>query len=139
MALSIFENKENKPDNKALEDTLGDTWVLWTKIIDYLKQVCGEITEEWSFDSPKYGWNLRLIYKKRRIIYLTPQKGYFMSAFVLGDRAVEAAKVSSISNQVKEIISKAKRYGEGTGFRFEVKNDDISEDVKKLIKIKLEN
>jgi len=46
---------------------------------------------------------------------------------------------STISEEIKSIIKNAKVYGEGRGFRIDVTNKDILEDIKKLSIIKLNN
>ena len=46
--------------------------------------------------SPKYGRSLRLKLKKRTIVHLCPCDGSFRVAFILGDRAVKAARQSDL-------------------------------------------
>ena len=46
--------------------------------------------------SPKYGRSLRLKFKKRTIVHLCPCDGSFRVAFILGDRAVKAARQSDL-------------------------------------------
>ena len=51
--------------------------------------------------------------------------------------ATTEALNSTISKEIKSIIENAKVYGEGRGFRIDITNKDILEDIKKLIMIKL--
>jgi hypothetical protein len=60
-----------------------------------------------------------------------------MVAFVFGEKAANEALGSNISDSIKNEISSARVYAEGRGFRIEVKDDSMLEDIKKLIEIKL--
>jgi hypothetical protein len=97
---------------------------------------CGE----WKSVSPKkYGWALRPSIKKRTILYLGPCDGCFRASFVLGDRAVAAARASDLPKAVLKEIAEATRYAEGTGIRFLVRATKDLAPIKKLVGIKLAN
>jgi hypothetical protein len=68
---------------------------------------------------------------------MIPQHGSFLVGLVLGDRAMAAVRSASLSTGVRNVISDAKKYGEGTGFRFPVSAMGELEDVKTLIEIKI--
>lgn len=99
----------------------------------------GITDQEWSSFSPKYGWSLKLKQKKRTIVYLGPRAGGFLASFVLGDRAVAAARESSLSSAVLRLLEEAPRYAEGTGLRLMVKSSRDVPSVVKLVQIKLAN
>ena len=62
-----------------------------------------------------------------------------MAAFILGDKAVTAARKSKLPPDVLKIIDEAKRYAEGTAVRIEVHAAKDVNLVKTLAKIKAEN
>ncbi|MGA9670207.1 MAG: DUF3788 family protein, partial [Terracidiphilus sp.] len=95
--------------------------------------------QEWHSTSAKYGWTLIFKLKKRRILYLGPCAGCFRASFVLGDRAVLAARASDLSQSLIKLIEQAPRYAEGTGVRILVTSKKDLAGVRKLAKIKLEN
>lgn len=137
MDISIFTDKSELPDETKLGEALGTLYNEWIQIRSYVKQVYPAVVEEWNFPGTKYGWNFRMKDKKRAIIYLLPRDKYFMAAFVYGEKAATAALGSDISPEIKHIISSAKVYAEGRGFRIEIKNDEKLNDIKKLIQIKI--
>lgn len=139
MALSVFDDKATRPDPALLDSALGKAAVLWHAIHDYLVEACGGITDEWAFSGAKYGWSLRLVHKKRRIIYLTPQQGGFLAGIVLGDKALAAAQAAGLPEDVLAVINAAPKYGEGTGIRLDVKYKKQLPAIKTLIDIKLAN
>ena len=133
----IFSDKSKRPGPIELNKVLGRTFPVWDKIIEYSLQSVKHAEILWNFSGPNYGWSLRIKYKKRILVYLLPKKGFFIVSFVFGEKAVKHALDSDISENVKSIISSAKTYAEGRGFRIEIKNNGIFKDIKRLIDIKL--
>jgi hypothetical protein len=139
MALSIFDDKSKKPSDKDLSDALEDRILLWNNIRDFVLKEFPDADDERHYSGKNYGWSCRLKDKKRVIIYLTPYDGYFKASLVFGEKATLDAIDSDLSKDIKEIINSAKVYAEERGFRIDITNEDIIEDIKKLIKIKLKN
>jgi hypothetical protein len=137
METSIFTDKTKTPDNAMLREALGDLHTAWMKIRDYVFEVYPKSTEEWNSPGPKYGWSFRIKDKKRAIIYLLPREKYFLVAFVFGEKATTDALASDIASEIKGIIESARVYAEGRGFRIEVRDREILDDIKKLIDIKI--
>ena len=69
MASSIFTNRSETPDEKMLLSVLGDKWELWKNIINRIRNEYDNIKEEWKFYGGKYGWQLKMFYKKRNIFF----------------------------------------------------------------------
>jgi hypothetical protein len=139
MALSVFEDKSIVPGNDDLSRELGDTYVLWNDIKSFVREHYPEVSEEWNHSGKNYGWGFRLRDKKRVIVYLIPCSGYFKVGLVFGENATKEAMDSDISKEIRSIIESAKVYGEGRGFRIDVADHGIIDDIKKLIVIKLAN
>ena len=137
METSIFAEKAVVPDETMLHNALGDRYEQWSKIRDCVSELYPLAKDEWNFPGQKYGWSFRIKDKKRAIIYLLPRDKYFLVAFVFGEKATHDALSSDISDSIKNEISSARVYAEGRGFRIEVKDGSIFEDIKKLIEIKI--
>lgn len=137
MALSAFDDKSKKPQPKDLEQMLGRTNAHWKNLIAHIGAAYAPLEEAWSFSGDKWGWSLRLKRKKRTILYMTPCRKHFLVGFVLGERAVKAARESTLSDTVISIIEEAPKYAEGTGFRLEIRNRKALEEVQKLAAIKM--
>lgn len=60
-------------------------------------------------------------------------------AFVLGDRAVAAARQIALSGEVIKAINEAQNFAEGTGVRLLVKGQRDLAEIRKLSEIKLAN
>ena len=75
--------------------------------------------------------------KKKAIIYLLPRMGYFLAAFVFGDKAMVDIRVSGISQMIIGELEGAKKYAEGRGIRIEIRDESKIKDIEKLLDIKL--
>lgn len=139
MALSILDDKSKKPDDDQLKEALGRTKRLWDELITHVEAEYEPVTQDWNFSGEKYGWSARLKRKKRTILYLIPCRRYFLCAFVFGGKATETARQSELPSDVMKTINEAPVYGEGRGFRLEVKKKQDAEIMKKLAAIKMDN
>jgi len=135
---NAFIGKSTQPTANEVAAALGAATGPWNDIIQWLAEQ-GVTEEEWKSSAAKYGWTLRLKLKKRTIVYLGPCAGCFRVAFVLGDRAVTAARGSGLSKPVLKALDEATRYAEGTGLRLMVKAARDLAAVRKLALIKLAN
>ena len=136
MALSAFDDVSRCPDDSTLKGVLGSSSRLWDEIRSFTAAQSA-LEEEWAFSSKQAGWSVRLKDKKRIIVYLIPQEGQFLAGFVLGDRAVEAARQANLPEAVLEQINSARKYAEGTGFRFTVKSREDLQAAQRLTAIKM--
>ena len=135
---NAFIGKTAPPTQNEIDTALGATADVWNQLLHWFAEQ-GVADQEWKSSSPKYGWSLRLKLKKRTIVYLAPCEGCFRAAFVLGDRAVAAARQSDLSKTTLKLLDEAPRYAEGTGVRLIVKATKDLASVRKLAAIKLAN
>jgi hypothetical protein len=135
MSPNAFIGKTVSPTDDELSAQLGAVRALWNELLAELALPI----QEWHSYSPKAGWSLKLKLGKRTIVYLAPCHGSFRVAFVLGAKAVEAARQSNLPKAVLKIIDEAPRYAEGTGVRLEITEREHLAAVKKLAEVKLAN
>lgn len=137
MALSALGDLSREPSEDDVERVVGESIATWRALVEWLRGEAGVDTLEWGSAGKKYGWGLRAKRGTRTIAYLIPQDGSFLVGFVLGDRALGAARAAGLPDGVMAIISRARRYGEGTGFRVPVKDPGDLACVRELVRIKL--
>jgi hypothetical protein len=137
MLPNAFIGKLEPPTADELTAALGPARVYWDQLLARLAAELNLVVEEWNSYSPKYGWSLRLKVKKRNIVYLGPSRGGFNVAFILGDRAVEAARQSTLPRRIVKLVEEGTRYPEGTGVRLEVSGAKDIPAIVKLAAIKL--
>jgi hypothetical protein len=137
-APNAFIGKMTLPSDQEVSAALGATAELWKQLLDWLAEQ-GVADQEWKSVSAKYGWGLRMKLKKRTIVYLGPCAGCFRVAFVLGDRAMAAARQADLSRTALKLLDEAPRYAEGTGVRLMVRASEDLADVRQLTLVKLAN
>ncbi|MDP4261170.1 MAG: DUF3788 domain-containing protein [Bacteroidota bacterium] len=137
MDKSVFTNKAKAPTEKDLVNALGNAYLLWQDIFNFVYLKYPAATNEWNFPGEKYGWSFRIKDKKRAIIYLLPRDQFFKVALVFGQKAFEEIIASKVSAKIKRELESAKVYAEGRGIRLEVKDKKILKDITRLIEIKL--
>jgi hypothetical protein len=136
---NVFAGQATSPTERELASVLGRGHSLWLNLAADLKRDLKLDGEEWNSYSVKAGWSLRLQSKKRNIVYFSPRTGWFLASFILGEKAVAAARKSKLPVRILKMIDEAKRYPEGTAVRIEVHAAADADIVKTLAKIKFEN
>ena len=139
MDKSIFTDKNKKPGDSDLAGSLGDTFVLWQKIIQYVFARYPYSQNEWNYPGEKYGWSYRIKYKDRIVPYLLPRQGFFKAAFVFGQKATDIILKSTISESIRTELEEARVYTEGRGIRIDIRNEVILKEINALIDIKIAN
>jgi hypothetical protein len=135
---NAFIGRKIKPAGAEVATKLGAAAIAWKELVDWLSKQ-GIACKEWKSVSPKYGWALRPALKARTILYLAPCDGCFRVSFVLGDKAVAAARASDLPKSLIKKIAEARRYAEGTGVRLIVHQPEDLASIRKLVEIKLKN
>jgi len=136
---NAFIGKTIEPTAGELSVALGPTATHWNQLVDSLCREQAGLYQEWHSLRPKYGWTLLLKFKKRRIVYLGPSPGCFLVALILGDKAVAAARESTLPKSILKLLDEAPHYPEGTGLRLVVKSAKDLPAIRKLAQIKLAN
>jgi Protein of unknown function (DUF3788) len=136
--VNAFIGKTKAPTEVEVDAALGATAVLWKQLVNWLAEQ-GATIQEWNSYSPKAGWALKLKQRKRTIVYMAPCANHFRIAFILGDRAVAAARKSYLAKSTLKVLDEAPRYAEGTGVRLMVKAAKDLAAIKKLALLKMAN
>lgn len=138
MDISIFTDKSCPPQTEDLKQALGAASISWWQILEhYVCEKYPGAKDKWSYPGKKYGWSYSLRDKKRAIIYLLPRDGFFKVAFVFGQKATDQILASQVSPTIKKELENARKYVEGRGIRIAVKEEQILNDIKYLVDIKL--
>jgi Protein of unknown function (DUF3788) len=135
---NAFVGRTKTPTEADLRAALGAAKAVWDLVVVDMARELG-LTHEWKTYGPKFGWALRLKQGKRNIVHLGPCEGCVALLFILGERAVKAARAARLGRAATKLLDEAPHYPEGTGIRLDtVRAKDIPL-IKKLATIKLEN
>lgn len=136
---NAFIGRAKAPSDADLARALGAAKPLWDLVVVDMARELELADHEWKSYGVKHGWAYRLKRGKRNIVHLAPHEGCFTVLFILGERAVKAARASRLGRTATKLLDAAPRYPEGTGVRFEVKRATHVTLVRSLARIKLEN
>ena len=137
MSYSYFDDKTKEPDDDDLSQVLGKVKKYWDAIIDDADKKCDSLVREWKFYGKKHGWQLKLSYKKRAVLYMIPHQGSFLAGMALKEPAVDMVRTSKIPPSIIKEIENSKAYPEGKPARIEVSTQKHVDIIKQLIAIKL--
>jgi hypothetical protein len=127
------------PSDADLAAVLGPAKPVWDTLIDALNAEGIIDTREWKSYSRKAGWALRLARGKRTIVWLAPCNRQIRIAFILGDKALVAARQSGLPARVLALFDDAPRYPEGTGIRIHIRAARDLPSIRTLARIKCAN
>jgi hypothetical protein len=134
-----FRDKTKPPQDQDLSAMLGNTFSLWNQLKQRISMRFAPATAEWGFTSPKTGWGLRLKRNERTVLSMIPSQDHFIASFALGEKAVQAAHTSDLSDSVLTVIDNAPKYAEGRGVKLHVRSLQDVDNAEKLAVIKMKN
>lgn len=138
MFTNAFVGKPIPPNEQELATILGRSKAVWDELARKLATRFGPLTREWKCYSRNAGWTLRLLQRKRALLYLSPSSGFFGASVVLGSRALQQARCSDLPDEVIGIIDSATRYTEGTSIWLDVYSSRDADIVLRLVAFKLD-
>ncbi len=139
MTPNAFIGKPAAPTDEELTAALGAARSVWDQLLAELDREFGVNVYEWKHYSSKAGWSLRVKRKARTIVWLGPREGAFLAAFVLGDKAMQAAHAAKLPQRIVKAMNEAPKFPEGTGVRITMKTPKDIATVKTLAAIKIAN
>jgi hypothetical protein len=137
MFQNAFIGSTAAPTDTDLAANLGRAKPAWDRLLESLARELDVSGHEWKSHAAKWGWSLRVLRKQRTIVWLSPGREGFQAVFILGDKAVAAARASRLPARIKAALAAAPKYPEGTGLRLLVKSPRPLAALKILAAIKL--
>lgn len=137
MEQPILTDEKQFPTEEVIYSKLGKSGVLWDSLFEYIHTDYPELSEEWRYYKDGKSWLLKVTKKSKTIFWLSIIKDSFRTTFYFTDKAQDAIKNSSISNDLKENFRKGKRYNKIRGITVVFKSKKDIEYAKSLIVIKL--
>ncbi|MDR3652455.1 MAG: DUF3788 domain-containing protein [Paludibacter sp.] len=134
---TYFNDKLLTPTDEMVISALGETKYLLDSVISFIASEFDDCHTEWKYYGSKIGWSLKLFNKKRNVVFVGIEEGYFRLAFAFGEKAFQEIMKSNLPDSIKQQLSEAKVYVEGRPLRLDIKNKTDSTPLFQLIKIKL--
>jgi hypothetical protein len=139
MSASIYTEKLIEPNDKMLIYDLAETKCHLDKIAEFIESEYGGFMPEWKFYNQKSGWILKMISKKRNVLFVIPCRNYFRVSFTFGAKASELIFNSKLPDSIKNDLFESKQYTEGRTIQIDVKTANDLDNILAMIRIKLIN
>lgn len=136
MPPNAFIGEAISPSDAKLAEALGPAKAVWDTFLFDLASELDADKHEWKSYSAKYGWSLRVCRKARTIVWLSPLEGCFEVLFILGEKAMQAARQTKFNKRVVKALDEAPKYPEGTGVRLIIRSSKDLPSLNKLAAIK---
>jgi len=132
-----FAGRLAPPEDAEVAAVLGEAKSVWDAWLGELASAYGARSTEWKSYSPKAGWSLRVWKGKRTIVWLSPREGFFVAAFILGEKAVASAAAAAFPTAIRQLLDEAPRYPEGRGVRLSLRKAADLATARRLTELKL--
>ena len=133
----LFNNKLQEPNHEMLIIALDDKFKLLEELCLFIEKEFGDFHSEWKYYGVKIGWQLKLFHKKRNVVFITIESGYFRLSFAIGGKAYNEILNSTVPNFIKQQLTEAKVYVEGRPLRLEIRTKEDIQPIKEIVRIKL--
>ena len=137
MSASIYGDKLIVPNDQMLTSDLAAAKVYFDRICQFIDKEYGHLSLDWKYYSKKSGWILKLLNRKRNVLFVVPLKGSFRVAFTFGDKATQVILDADFSETLKKSLTDARRYAEGRTIQINVDHQIDCELITQLIQVKL--
>jgi hypothetical protein len=132
----VSSAKTSNDGPSDLPRLLGKAARAWAELRTFLDALDG-VTSEWKFYGEKHGWQLKVVAKKRALLYLIPRQGHFTAAAALREAAIAALRAAGFPEERVREIEHARGSTEGKPARVDVSTLRDLGLVKQLVSIKL--
>lgn len=132
----------NMPSLTEIRDFIGSSKQLWDELIEYIEKTYKTKPQiSYSSCSAQPGWNIK--YKKggKSLCTLYPMEGYFIALVVVGSKEEDEVRIGMetglYTDYLKELYEKTVYMKIGRWLMIEIKEEEILEDIKKLLEIRV--
>jgi len=134
-------NAQNEPSEVQINEFIGTT--LWDNLDGYLREEC-KVKPKLSHSNCAMdnglwkGWNVKYKKSGKAICTIYPKQGYFLLLMPIGLSEMDEAEliVKSCTEYTQNIFNKTALGRTGKSLAFDVTNEDVLDDIKKLTAIR---
>jgi hypothetical protein len=133
---SSFIDGTAQPSDAELDAALGRAKKHWDTILAAVEKALTGATQKWMFYGKKHGWQLKVTYKKRSLLYMIPQEKSFLAGLALPQKALAQLADIAVPAELVAEIKGSKKYSEGWPARVVVTNKKHATTVQRLVALK---
>jgi len=135
MSIGYFLDKTHQPSPQELEETLGSTYPLWKRLLQFIEDNY-QMPGEWSFGGKNYGWNIWYRKSGKSLVSLFPHQNSFVAQVVLGRDQLEKALQLDLGEKVGKMVRETPMLHDGKWLFIPVATATDASDIERLFLIK---
>jgi len=133
---TIELNNENiYPDDSVLKSVLGEAYSAYTELLKMFTN--NEMEYEWRYYKDGKSWLCKVQKKNKTIVWMSAWKDYMQACIYFPERQIEGVLNLDISKEIKDKIIKTKNVGKSKPCIFEVRTNEILNDINKVMNYKM--
>jgi hypothetical protein len=138
MSYSCFTDKKHPPAEPEIEIALGPLLPTYKEFIQFVLATYHPQEDGWRYLYGKqYGWAQRFMIKKKLLVNVYPNDGFFNAQINLPETAVQEALTWNLSPSTRQVMENAPLFSEGRWLWFPVRGQAELEDVKALLALRV--
>ncbi|HKI47674.1 MAG TPA: DUF3788 family protein [Balneolales bacterium] len=137
MEQPVLTDQNQYPTEEVIFEHIGISRTLWESFFECIHMNYPDINGEWRYYNDGKSWLMKATLKKRTVFWLSLFQDTFRITFFYTDRAEEAIKNSSISDELKNSYIDGKRFNKIRGVTLIFRNEKDIEYAKTLIALRL--
>ena len=123
------------PNESILKNVLGNAYSAYTELIKMYTN--NDLKYEWRYYKDGKSWLCKVQKKNKTIVWMSAWKDCMQACIYFPERQIEGVLNLGISNKTKEKIINTKNVGKSKPCIFEVRNNEILEDVSIVMNYKM--
>jgi hypothetical protein len=137
MAQQVLADENLYPTEEVIYEHIGNSKILWESLFEYIHVNYPDLNTQWRYYNDGKSWLMKATLKKRTVFWLSLFEDTFRITFFYTDKAEEAIKNSSISDELKNSFINGKRFNKIRGINLVFRNKKDIEYAKTLIALRL--
>jgi hypothetical protein len=130
-------DKDIYPTEDVITAAIGKTRPLWDSAFGYLHEHHPDLIERWKFYNDGKRWLMNVSRKKKTVFWLGASTGCFRTTCYFTEKARQAIKASSLSDELKQQYLDPKLKGKLRGITITFRKKADIEQFKTLVALKL--
>lgn len=127
---------ENRyPDEPVLKAILGSTYSCYRKVLEFYAEA--GLSYEWRYYRDGKAWLCKVQFKKRTIVWMSAWKGYMQATVYVPQKYAAHLQRLDLADTTREKIRNTKQVGKSLPCIFELRDESILADFRKIADFKI--
>jgi hypothetical protein len=129
----VLTDKNQFPTDDIIFSNIGPAKSYWIKLFKTIHKNYPDFIEQWKYYNAAKSWLLKIMKKKKTIMWISVFKDYFTAVFYFGEKAEQKIMKAGLSDKLKYKFINGKKFGKIKGIILKPGSDDDITDVIDLI------